>query len=464
MAYVPGCRHDVFISYASENNRDGWVEQFDKALRQELSELIGRQFSHKDSIFLDKRKLRVGQSFPDELKAAARESAILVPILSPHFLTSPWCNQERVEFFRKLPYGAEAAQCLAPILIRPISENEMLPLYRNGHRFSLLAEDEQGPLSPGSPQWIPKLRQFAGQLKEALQLLRHTCKPIFLGKVANDGRWAKLRESCQRELEKGYFRTVPENIYALDDPDTTHANLQAAGLAVHFLGGSDAASREAIKTSMNTCEGLTVLFQPRWANLTPDEKVWLEGFERSVWPAPGHYQWLAGKNNRELLALINEQMKLVLIESDGNVARADLALTWGEAGIAKANLALICGEADLDGARQFQAEMKTQHRIQVELPDFFEQRLTAMERWRKWHAYRSYVGNMKAILFYYGASKRNWLELMWEKAENDWPNVRRRWFLVQPNLDRKREQYPDALWQIDQVIGFLGPDPERNTQ
>ena len=41
MAYVPGSRYDLFISYASENNRDGWVEQFEKALGQELGDLLG---------------------------------------------------------------------------------------------------------------------------------------------------------------------------------------------------------------------------------------------------------------------------------------------------------------------------------------------------------------------------------------------------------------------------------------
>src|ERR1044071_5377804 len=100
MAYVPGCRHDLFVSYASENNRDGWVTQFVQALGRELSELLGvRQFNPKESIFFDQRSLEIAQSFPDELAAAARDSAIFLPIFSPGYLTSPWCNRERIEFF-----------------------------------------------------------------------------------------------------------------------------------------------------------------------------------------------------------------------------------------------------------------------------------------------------------------------------------------------------------------------------
>jgi hypothetical protein len=84
MPYVPGYSHDLFISYARENNRDGWIDQFLLALGRELSDLLGiRQFNPKDSIFFDSRSVEIAQSFPDELAAGARSSAIVVPIISP---------------------------------------------------------------------------------------------------------------------------------------------------------------------------------------------------------------------------------------------------------------------------------------------------------------------------------------------------------------------------------------------
>jgi hypothetical protein len=93
MAYVPGYRYDVFVSYAAENNREGWIEQFVRVLGDEMTELLGRQFNRKESIFFDKRELQIG-SFPDQLAAAARDSAILIPALSPGYLTSQWCANE----------------------------------------------------------------------------------------------------------------------------------------------------------------------------------------------------------------------------------------------------------------------------------------------------------------------------------------------------------------------------------
>src|SRR3954453_17621775 len=169
MAYVPGCRYDLFISYAVSNNRDGWIEQFEKALGEEMADLLGRQFNTKESVFFDKRELEIGQSFPDQLAGAARESAILIPVLSPGYLTSWWCNNERTEFFSKLPDGAAPESCLAPILFRPIEERDLDALYRHAQRISFLSQGGQTPFAPGSPEWIAQVRRFAGQLKHALQ-------------------------------------------------------------------------------------------------------------------------------------------------------------------------------------------------------------------------------------------------------------------------------------------------------
>jgi hypothetical protein len=107
------------------------VEQFEKALSQELGDLLGRQFDPKESVFFDKRNLEVAQSFPNRLQVAARDSAILVPVLSPGYLTSPWCNRERTEFFSKLPQGASLEDCLAPVAVRPIDETAIDKVYRD---------------------------------------------------------------------------------------------------------------------------------------------------------------------------------------------------------------------------------------------------------------------------------------------------------------------------------------------
>jgi hypothetical protein len=226
MAYVPGCRHDLFVSYASESNREGWVGQFANALGQELGDLLGRQFVPKDSVFWDKRELEVAQSFPARLAAAARDSAILVPILSPGYLESLWCNRERTEFFSKLPYGADPADCLAPIVIRPFDEAGLDKFYRDAQRVAFLSADGQTSLSVGSPEWMTQLRKVAGQLRNALRNLRRKCKPVFLGKAGEMERSQNLRVWCRTELERRCFRTVPEFLPALNDSEAVRASVR----------------------------------------------------------------------------------------------------------------------------------------------------------------------------------------------------------------------------------------------
>ncbi|HEY2012678.1 MAG TPA: toll/interleukin-1 receptor domain-containing protein [Bryobacteraceae bacterium] len=446
MSYVPGCRYDLFISYASENNRDGWVTQFVTELGRELSELLGiRQFNPKESIFFDQRGLAVGQSFPDQLAMAARGSAIFVPILSPGYLTSPWCNRERIEFFTQIPHGAVPASCLAPILVRPIEETGLDTLYRRAQRISFLSADEQTPLAPGSPAWTSQLLKFAGQLKNALQKLRRDCKPLFLGKAAQTDRSETLRAWCRDELERRHFRTIPESLPALDDPEGVRASLQEAGLAIHFLGGADPAALEAMEVSVAVCSGPTILYQPFATSLSPDERLWLSEFERGLQPKQGGYQRLAGKNDQELLAVVDEQIAWVGAEAPTPASREQLAV--------------VCEEADLASVRQFGEDIRNRRPLEIVFPDFLSGCTKAMERLRRW---QDYLSHSEALLFYYGLSERERLELIWQTAQQQGREVRHDWFLAPPNLDSKRQEQPSALWNIDQVIGFV--ERNRGTQ
>jgi hypothetical protein len=345
---------------------------------------------------------------------------------------------ERMEFFSKLPYGAEPADCLAPILIRPVNETGLDKLYRDAQRLSFLSADGQTPLAAGSPDWNAQLRKLGGQLKNALQNLRWKCRPVFLGKAAEMGRSRTLRNWCRVEVERRWFRTVPESLQALDDPEAVRESVQEAGMAVHFLGGGDTSAIEAIEMSAEVCTGPTILYQPFGADLSADERLWLDDFERRLKAPPGHYQRLAGKNDQELVALIDEQ--ITRFRNGASAAQG------------KAVLALVCDEADLNGVRQLKDDISSRSPFALELPDFLGAPLKAMERLRKW---QDYFSRGEVLLFYYGAAERNRLELIWQKAESSRPGAKRGWFLAPPDLAEKLRKQPDALSTIDQVIRFV---------
>jgi hypothetical protein len=307
---------------------------------------------------------------------------------------------------------------------------------RDAQRISFVGNDNQSPLQVGSAEWNRGVRQFAGQLKHALQRLRRNCRPIFLGKIPHQGS-QDLRSWCRVELERRYFRIVPESLASLDSQEAIRAQLQEASLAIHFLGGADTPALEAIYSSAHVCYGPTVLFQPFGAELAPHEEIWLFHFEQDLPGSTARYQRLAGKNNQELIRLVEEMMS-------GGTPAAVVETGRG--------LALICEKPDLLEAQQLRETITATGKTEVHFPEFLTGKFTPTQNCRKW---QDLFKRGKQLLFYHGASERAWLEAKWRQAELDNPKAPREWYVAPPDLESKRRQYPEALWRIAQVVEHL---------
>src|SRR6202023_1641586 len=106
MAYVPGVKNDVFISYAHIDNEappgsEGWVRSFVSHLQHEIKLRIGLRSDQELTIFFDERSVRSGDHL-DMLKDNARQSAAFVAIVSPTYVVRDW-PQEELEAFSKTP-------------------------------------------------------------------------------------------------------------------------------------------------------------------------------------------------------------------------------------------------------------------------------------------------------------------------------------------------------------------------
>src|SRR5262245_4630654 len=98
MVYIPGCRYDVFISYAHFDNEADtqdirWVSRFQVDLRKALCQRLGVE----PEIFFDTRALQAHHEL-DVLVPIVRESAIFVPILSPSYVKREWTLKELEAF------------------------------------------------------------------------------------------------------------------------------------------------------------------------------------------------------------------------------------------------------------------------------------------------------------------------------------------------------------------------------
>ena len=99
MPVVAGFEHDVFVSYAHNDNlafRGGrWVEEFVGDLREGLSPLIGSAAE----VWRDPRLAGNAALWP-ELSNRLKKSAVLLAIVSPAYQRSDWCRRELQEFLQ----------------------------------------------------------------------------------------------------------------------------------------------------------------------------------------------------------------------------------------------------------------------------------------------------------------------------------------------------------------------------
>lgn len=102
MAYVPGYEYDVFISYAHVDDtpdagcETGWVTELVAGLRRQLAQNLGREAI----VWMDQE--RRGNEPTSEILNRVSRSAVIIPILSPGYLTSEWCQRELECFYHEL--------------------------------------------------------------------------------------------------------------------------------------------------------------------------------------------------------------------------------------------------------------------------------------------------------------------------------------------------------------------------
>jgi len=107
MSFTRRFLHDVFISYASDNNAapDDEHEGLITAFHQKLTEQL-RALGVKDGldIFFDVGDVGDAQPLPDQILSAARASGVFIAIHSPAYdASTEWCHREFYEFSEANP-------------------------------------------------------------------------------------------------------------------------------------------------------------------------------------------------------------------------------------------------------------------------------------------------------------------------------------------------------------------------
>lgn len=112
MALINGFDNDIFISYAHVDNLNGpaggaekgWVISFAKMLQTTLRDTLKKQIVQNErelKIYWDERVAQ-GEPIDWQLNPAVEQSAIFLMIMSEHYLSSDWCNQEANWFLENI--------------------------------------------------------------------------------------------------------------------------------------------------------------------------------------------------------------------------------------------------------------------------------------------------------------------------------------------------------------------------
>jgi hypothetical protein len=409
MAYVPGFRYDLFISYASADNVDGWVEEFEKRLTAELHRLLGHPFSDK-TVLLDL------PSHTLTAQSDVEHCALLVVLLSNAYLNDGRCAQQFERFKQRVASTGTLAHSLAVVRVGPC---DALP----GHLQDAAYEDFvipefENPWEARTGHWMTKVNRLAVQIKASLQKLRSRAGAVFVGPTLDSD--PKLRERVEDYLAAQRFRAVP-SVGLLDDENASLNALTEAKCSVHFLGNAGDLALNRLEQATKYCPGPTVTFQPFGAELSGAETQFLGDID------PTRYPQRTSRNETEFKQFLD----------------ALLTSTRQAATPTSAGIGVICEPPDFDaishGAMQY--------------PRFLNEKLSSFERLREWKAFLR--ANRRQIYFH-GITQQEFLNRIWRLSEEAHAEAIREWFLAHPDLDTKRQNRPGAAVFPDDLQRWLG--------
>lgn len=233
MAYVPGFRHDVFISYAHGDDRE-WISRLVDRLGPALKHRLGLQ----PSIWIDDDELRRSRDFSKEIPDSVKSSAVFLLLPSPTYIRSRYCIDEECRVFeetiaaRRARFGPGFAHDLfalrCPIL--PIDGNEHWSLFPGLTDVAFC--DESDAFAAGSPEFETALRRLAGELVGLLKRMRNQSTAVFLYPPHPPPELQASHKALAAELSAQSYRILPDRTVNLAD------QLREASLSVFLLGGA----------------------------------------------------------------------------------------------------------------------------------------------------------------------------------------------------------------------------------
>ena len=407
MGFVPGYAVDVFISYTHLDDQAvkgevGWVSD----LHDRLAIQLGVALGSTPAIWRDQR-MGAGTRLSAALERSIRDSAILLPIISPSYVNSEWCVWELKGFTsgerRRGPLAVDDVSRVVPVVRRPpLDDPSWTALVSDTLRMDFYGTDTQTQLiqemSLGSEARATRIDNLAQSLAKTLKAMRRA-RTTYLG--AAPPSLQPQRAKLQRELEANNYAVL----FASEDNsagavDGVGVAMAQAGLSVLFADdtpndvNADAASH-AVAAAEVTAAGAAavrqIMVRHQSGKQSVSDQAWRD-IEKLV-EAP-HVDVLVNSTTETV-----KETVIAALES-GRTSRTEDATK---------RVYFICGHADhplLEGvsARGIRDELQ-RHGVEVKLPLAEGSSRAEFSRHN-----RQKLKECNAVLLYWGASPQVWFE------------------------------------------------------
>jgi hypothetical protein len=311
---------EIFLSYARADNetppiagdRAGWVKFFHDYLLCELKQRVSKDIR----FWRDVNDIEPDGNFAREIEDAVRKAIVMVAVLSPNYITRPWCRRE-LESFTKGSRSADTvprSERVFKVLKHNIDEQDLPVVLQNrgrGYEFfeidpatgiehpyfmagRLLAKHEQ--------VYFELINELAERIKRRLpDLLMRAVAPapppsrfVFVALPPASSTVMETYRILTKQLETEGFGVLPRPGDPFPDNLTDAQKLvteaiEKADLAIHLIGES----------SGKTCDGAAEPMVPMQLSLSAAIMTERPELRRLLWytdkiPAtsPGHAELL----------------------------------------------------------------------------------------------------------------------------------------------------------------------------
>ncbi|MFO7497578.1 MAG: toll/interleukin-1 receptor domain-containing protein [Desulfobacterales bacterium] len=257
MAQSPGYEHDIFISYAHNDNygiadRPGWVDVFEEALDNWLRK---RRGMGNLRIWRDKQRMHGSTLFDDAIQNAIDTSAIFLALTSRNYLQSDYCRKELRRFYQHHGLHSDGLRIgdssrIFNILLNNIPHPNWPTEFQGTSGFPMhdaRSDDELGDFtSPRDDRYEKRMRPIIDALEKIFEKLsptpaadstsRDNRVAIFMADVPEALQDFKDRVIAEVEYhDAGIQSDIPPPMVSAEHEEAVTLALARSRFAVHLL-------------------------------------------------------------------------------------------------------------------------------------------------------------------------------------------------------------------------------------